>query len=301
MADLLDATPLTNDSIALSWSPVAAAAEYRIYSDMGSGYGVYIYRARSSQPAFVDKMLRAGMSYSYRVTQLVEGREMALAQVDTATFADKRGVAYLFEGLPTTARIAPEPTALASDAVLLGLVSDNNYTDDFDTLTIAGEVCNDSNQTVGHTNIAVTFYDAAGAVIGTTNGKTLLEALPPGEVSPFVITLSRPVGLASYSLRAVGRPVEPELKAQLEVTEVRRYEDEAGFFHVKGTVENVGTLISKRTRVAAVIYGRDGRVINVGFTYVKPPTLAPGAQAAYDVIFAYYPRYLTQRVIPFEE
>jgi hypothetical protein len=42
-------------------------------------------------------------------------------------------------------------------------------------------------------------------------------------------------------------------------------------------------------------------VINVGFTYVTPPTLAPGKQAAYDVIFTYYPRYLTQRVIPFEE
>jgi hypothetical protein len=53
--------------------------------------------------------------------------------------------------------------------------------------------------------------------------------------------------------------------------------------------------------VAASIYGRDNGLINVGFTYVDPLTLAPGEQAAYDVIFAYYPRYASQQVIAFEE
>ena len=70
---------------------------------------------------------------------------------------------------------------------------------------------------------------------------------------------------------------------------------------IKGIVKNVGSTTSKRTKVAAIIYGRDGRVINVGFTYVHPPTLAPGDQANYDVSFTYYPRYYAQTVIPFEE
>ena len=112
---------------------------------------------------------------------------------------------------------------------------------------------------------------------------------------------TRPTGLASYSLRAVARPVSHKTKAQLAVGEVKRFEDEAGFFHIKGIIQNVGNVVAKRIKVAAVIYGRDGRVINVGFTYVTPPNLAPGEQASYDVIFTYYPGYFNQAVVPFEE
>ncbi len=243
------------------------------------------------------------MTYSYRITRLETGREVVLAQANTSTFGDKIAASNSLaaQSQLSTLSVVPAPTALPSDAVLLGLVSDNNFTDNFNTLTIAGEVRNDSNLDVGQTNITVTFYDTTGSVIGMANGETMLEVIPPGETSPFLITLTRPAGLTSYSLRAVARPVTPKLDAQLFVVEVKRYEDEAGFFHVKGVIQNVGNTVAKRTKVAAVIYGRDGGVINVGFTYVTPTTLAPGNQATYDVIFTYYPRYLTQAVIPFEE
>jgi hypothetical protein len=300
---VLNAVPLTNGSIALSWTPSDPTRPYRIYSDMGTSYGVYVYKARTTEPAYVDELLRPGMAYTYRITQAEGGQEVVLARTETTTFGQR----VLVGGGParqapvSVVDIAPVPTALPPDAVLLGLVSDNNFTDNFNTLTITGEVRNDSNLDVGHTDITVTFYDTTGSIISTATGETLLDILPPGETSPFLITLTQPEGLASYSLRAVARPVTPKLSAQLAVVEVRRFEDEAGFFHVKGIIENIGSTVAKRTKVAAIIYGRDRRVINVGFTYVTPPTLAPGKQAAYDVIFTYYPRYLTQRVIPFEE
>ena len=41
--------------------------------------------------------------------------------------------------------------------------------------------------------------------------------------------------------------------------------------------------------------------VNVGFTYLNPPTLAPGERASYEVIFTYFPKYVSQKVIPFEE
>lgn len=299
----LNAVPLTNGSIALSWTPSDPTRPYRIYSDMGTGYGVYVYKARTTEPAYLDELLRSGMAYTYRITQMEDDREVVLAQAGTTTFGQRvsAGDGPARQTPASVADSAPAPTALPPDAVLLGLVSDNNFTDNFNTLTIAGEVRNDSNLDVGHTDITVTFYDTTGTIISTATGETLLDILPPGETSPFLITLTQPEGLASYSLRAVARPVTPKLSAQLVVVEVRRFEDEAGFFHVKGVVENVGSTVAKRTKVAAIIYGRDRGVINVGFTYVTPPTLAPGEQAAYDVIFTYYPRYLTQRVIPFEE
>ena len=289
--------------MAVSWPPVAEEFQYRIYRDMGSGYGVYIYKTRTTQPAFVDKQLRPGMSYQYRLTWLANGQETVMAQVRADTFTAKMQAGSNLADQPkiSTASIIAAPTALPPDAVLLGLVSKNNFTDEFNTLTLVGEVRNDSNLDVGHSDITVTFYDAAGTVIDTTHGETLLKVIPPGKKSPFLIALTRPPGFASYSLQAVARPVPPQQSAQLSVLELKRFEDEAGFFHIKGIIENVGSSVTKRTKVAAIIYGRDGDVINVGFAYVNPPTLAPDERAAYDVIFAYYPKYLTPQVIPFEE
>ncbi len=302
-AVLLDATPLTNSSMALSWPLVENARQYRIYSDMGSGYGVFVYKARTTEPAFVDKQLRPGATYNYRLTRIEAKQEIIMAQISIDTFAGELQVGNNTTRQPTssTTSVIAAPTALPPDAVLLGLVSDNSFTDDFNTLTLVGEVRNDSNLDVGQTDITLTFYDATGSIIGTADGKTLLDIIPPGEKSPFHMTLTRPPGFASYSLRAVARPVPPQQSTQLSVIELKRFEDEAGFFHIKGLIENVGKSVAKRTKVAAVIYARDGNVINVGFTYVDPPTLDPGERAAYDVIFTYYPRYLTQHVIPFEE
>jgi hypothetical protein len=184
---------------------------------------------------------------------------------------------------------------------LLGLLSEHNFTDNFDILTIAGEVRNDSPVSVSRTSITVTFYDVSGVAIGNATGETMLNVLAPDQNSPFLLTLSRPAGLSSYSVRAIARPTTTKSVPQLSVVEVKRFEDNAGFLHIKGQVSNVGATISKRTKVAVVLYGRDGRVINVGFTYVQPPTLSPGDTAGYDVVFSYYPRFFSQKVIPFEE
>jgi len=300
----IDAIPLTNGSIALSWEPVEKARQYRVYSDMGSGYGVYIYKNHTAiQPAFVDELLRPGFTYQYRVSHLADDQEIMVGQAQVSTFADKAATntALTNPVITPSTRVTAQPTALPPNAVLLGLVSDHNFTDSFNTLTIVGEVRNDSPAEVGHTSITVTFYDAAGVIIDTAHGETMLENIPAGDTAPFLITLSRPAGMASYSLRAVALPVTPASKPQLSVTETRRFEDEAGVFHIKGLIKNVGSTTAKRIKVAAIIYGRDTRVINVNFAYVTPPNLAPGKQGTYDVIFTYYPAYFDQAVIPFEE
>lgn len=302
-ANLVDAVALTNSSIGLSWLPAAKIAQYRVYSDMGSGFGVYLYKTEVNEPAFVDKTLRTGRSYRYRVTYTTANQEVVLAQTEMTTLGSGSapGVSLTDSRPITNTTIIPAPTALPPDAVILGLMSDNSFTDDFNTLNIVGEVRNDSPMDIGQAHIAVTFYDSTGAVIATADGETLLEVIPPGETAPFLVTVSRPAGFTSYSLRAVGRPVQPKHGAQLAITQVKRFEDEAGFFHIKGTIQNTGSSISERTKVVAIIYGRGNNIINLGFTYVDPPTLAPGEHANYEVIFTYYPKYVSQKVIPFEE
>jgi fibronectin type 3 domain-containing protein len=65
--DAAEATPLASNSIRLQWEPVAKATHYRIYSDMGSGYGVYIFKAETDQPELTDTTLQAGLRYNYRI------------------------------------------------------------------------------------------------------------------------------------------------------------------------------------------------------------------------------------------
>jgi hypothetical protein len=301
----IEAASLPNGTATLSWSPGTRPAAYRLYSDMGSGFGVYLYKSETIQPTYVDRYLKPGTTHQYRVTQVSNLDEQIIAQhavmirpLSPARAEEDSSAEFSV----TTARVVSAlPTALPPDAVLLGLVSDNRYTDEFDRLTFVGEVRNDSNLTVGNTEISVALYDSNGAVITTTTGDTMLSTIPPGEKSPFLISMDRPADLGSHSLRAIARPVTTTSKPQLSVTEIRRYEDEAGFFHVKGKVTNIGTLPAKRVNIVAVIYDRSNRVINVRFTYADPPIVNPGEEATYDVVFAFYPRYYTQRVIPIAE
>jgi hypothetical protein len=306
LAETLNAVALTNNSVALSWPTDTTEQSYRLYSDMGSGYGLFIYKTQAMQPAHIDKFLKPDAIYRYRITKVAANQEQFLAQTAVSTF-DRAPVASdsttttEFEVASVSALAAAVPTALPPNAVLLGLVSDNNFTDDFDTLTIVGEVRNDSNLTVGESDISVTFYDTSGNIIDTATGETLLQSIPPGEKSPFILSVKRPAGLNSHSLRAIAVPVAAEPGSQLSVREVRRFEDDAGFFHVKGTIENVGNTTAKRVNVAAAIYDRSNQVININFTYANPTNIRPGETAAYDIIFSYYPRYYAQHVIAFEE
>jgi hypothetical protein len=88
-ATVIEITPLTNGSIALTWQPVENSREYRLYSDMGSGYEVYVYKTATDQPAFIDKKLRPGATYNYRLGQVAAstGQEVALGQITANTFA----------------------------------------------------------------------------------------------------------------------------------------------------------------------------------------------------------------------
>ena len=296
----IEASIIDND-ILLDWSGVDGASDYEVYSDMGRGYGVYIHRTQVKMTTYLDKYLHPGLNYSYLVTYSEKEIEIPIAETTTILKNLSQENALFLTSSFSENNLTPVPTALPADVVLLGLVSDNNFTDNFNMLTIAGEIRNDSSLTVGAGEITVTFYNQAGAVVETTQGKTMLEAISAGETSPFLITIPRPVGMASYSLRAVARPAAARLTPQLSVEETRRFEDNIGFFHIKGAIQNVGQTTAKQVKVAAIIYGRDGRVININFTYVDPPNLRPGQSASYDVRFTYYPRYITQAVIPFEE
>lgn len=292
----------------LGWEAVPGVERYRLYSDMGTGYGVYIYKTDLRQPAASDTGLRPGWSYSYRLTGLLAAgatrAEQTLAHVTVETAAGEllaaagvlASAAETAAGQPAPA-VTPAPTSLPPDAILLGLLSDHSFQDELGNLFIVGEVRNDSNVDAGQTSVAVTFYDDRGAVIGQAEGSTLLSTLAPGRRSPFLLNLSWPDGMADYSLRAVGRPAAPQAESGLAVISSAAGEDETGLYHVSGVVENQGSAAVAQSRVVVTLYGRGGDVINVGFGRTSPDRLSPGQQATFDLTFAYFPKVLSHAVI----
>lgn len=314
LAHPVSATSLAENSIHLAWEPVADASLYRVYSDMGTGYGLYLFKAETDQPQLTDTGLRAGSRYHYRVGSVTPTGETAVAWAKAVTpaYANSQSRAHASiasaevasapaapKPNPSPVPVTPAPTPLPPDTIILGLLSAADYADEVDdTLTIVGEVRNDSHLDVGQAIVTATFYRTDGQVIGEVSGPAMLRALAPGVRSPFVITLPRPTGLANYSLRATGRPITlTSANTELNVVTTRRFEDTTGFYHVAGVIENPGSRRVEQARVIVTLYDRGGRVVNVGFAYPQPPSLSPSERADFDVAFTYYPKVFSHQAI----
>jgi hypothetical protein len=190
---------------------------------------------------------------------------------------------------PTPRRIVAIPTPLPPDTVLLGLMSSHEYEDDLGFFTIVGEVRNDLQMNVGRVLVTATFYNASGDVIEEVSNSTMIDILLPSQRSPFALTLPRPVDLWEYSLRITARPTLEQPLAGLAVVQSRAYEDEVGFYHVTGEVENTGQRTADRVQVVVTLYDKWGKIVNAGFVYSEPRRVRPGEKAAFDCSFNYYP------------
>jgi hypothetical protein len=312
----MEAILLADQSISVSWEPVANATAYRIYSDMGTGYGVYVYKAQTAQDTYTEGGLRASTHYRYRVAAITSAGEKVIARAGVTTPADSGLRATSFSStvdpakaaapaaVPSTSlvRVTPAPTPLPPDTVILGLLSASDYANDVeDSLVIVGEVRNDSHLDIGQASVAVTFYGVDGQVIDEVSGPPVLNALSPGIRSPFVITLPQPSRWENYSLRATGRPVNFTGGTGLNVINTRRFEDTAGFYHVAGVIENASDRRVEQARVVVTLYDRGGRVVNVGFAYPQPSSLPPHDRADFDVAFTYYPKVFSHLAIALGE
>jgi hypothetical protein len=200
---------------------------------------------------------------------------------------------------PTPRRIVATPTPLPPDTVLLGLMSSHDYEDDLGFITVVGEVRNDLQMNVGKVLVTATFYSASGEVIEEASTSTMIDILLPGQRSPFALILPRPVDLWEYSLRITARPTLEQPLAGLELVQSHADEDEVGFYHVTGEVENTGQRTADRVQVIVTLYDKWGKIVNAGFVYGEPRRVRPGESAAFDCSFTYYP-LVTEHAIQVE-
>ncbi len=294
-------TPTAYDTtIELHWEPLASPAEpkYEVLGDMGTGFGVFVRKAEVLGTTYTDTKLWPDSAYRYVVRAANRGettsrearadtpeRKLVAASATPPLVASNATlvVAHLAE-TPTLT-----PTPVPADTILLGLMSSNDFTDPLGEIVIVGEVRNDASVNAAAAEVLATFYNQKGEVIRQQRTRPLLNILKPAQRSPFIISLARPDDLWEWSLRAIARPTQEKPQEGLTIVKSRGFADKAGFYHVTGTVLNGGNLTSRLAQVVVTLYDKWGKIVNTGFAYTTPSTIAEGFEATFDCSFSYFP------------
>jgi hypothetical protein len=177
----------------------------------------------------------------------------------------------------------------ASDGV--SILSSSQFSSDFGSTYIVGEVRNNLADVVNYVQIVGRFYDSSGLLIDTDFTYTALDYLRPGEKSPFKLIItdeSVAQRINNYTLTVNWEPVNAVPSAVDEATVLRIEQGEQrindfGWYEIVGEVVNGGSENTEFVKVIATFYGEAGQVIDTDFTYTDPSDLAAGQSAPFEI------------------
>lgn len=298
------------DQIDLRWESSAdtPGAVYRIYWDKGLGYEMYSLKTTVREARYSHTGLEPSTTYRYLITTFDGRSESPPEAIAVETYS------WLYFALfgispPRTTPTVPGETPTAQPAVrtpaaspeasqvMLGLMGSNDYLDDLGNLHVIGEVHNDTAENVDQVRVTITFYDESGNLLEQTTSSALLDLLVPGQRAPFAVVWQEPADWERFSVRATGRVTTERPAEGLTVVHSYARLDDAGLYHLVGTLRNDGTATAYYVKVVISLYDSLGRISNANVTHAEPLRIAPGMTASFDCPFEYYPyraKYLVQ-------
>jgi glucose/arabinose dehydrogenase len=164
---------------------------------------------------------------------------------------------------------------LSSGAPVLSSVAVRNGS----TVTVSGEVLNNTGATSGKVTVTATFLNGTKTV-ATLKGSAFAYRIGSGGVSPFRLSGTVPT---YTSVKLTTTWASPSSGPTLVVTGVVYAAGAGGTTLEKVTVKNTGTKTAKSPAVGRTWYGPRGEVLGVGFASGSPTSLAPGKSATYTV------------------
>lgn len=104
---------------------------------MGTGYGVYVFKAKTGQHVLTDTDLRPAWSFRYRVGAVLRAGESPATSASATTLARAADAGTADTSAPPIRRCAtpdgtPALSPLPPDIVVLGLLSATDYMHDLD-------------------------------------------------------------------------------------------------------------------------------------------------------------------------
>jgi hypothetical protein len=73
------------------------------------------------------------------------------------------------------------------------------------------------------------------------------------------------------------------LTTALEIINTSSSKNSLNRLEIVGEVKNNGDTISEYTKVVAIFYGADGKVVDVGYTFTDPTTVQPHSQQSFKL------------------
>ncbi|SHO44826.1 conserved exported hypothetical protein [Nitrosotalea sinensis] len=148
------------------------------------------------------------------------------------------------------------------------------------TTQVFGEVQNNLSSPVNAVTIGVTFMDDNSNQIEYKTGTTLLQVIPAGGKSPFMISSTSPnPSITQVQVKIAGFQSSPDKQQVLQISPgTLQVSDKLS---ISGTLTNNGAQKSANTKLYLISYDAFQRVVAVGIS--DPITVGPGANSAFSM------------------
>ncbi|MDE1724620.1 MAG: hypothetical protein KGH76_01820 [Thaumarchaeota archaeon] len=148
------------------------------------------------------------------------------------------------------------------------------------TTQVLGEIQNNLSSPVNAVTIGVTFMDDNFHQIEYKTGTTLLQVIPPGGKSPFVMSSTSPnPSITQIQVKIAGFQSSPDKQQVLQISPgTLQVSDKLS---ISGTLTNNGAQKSTNTKLYLVSYDAFQRVVAIGIS--DPINVSPGANSQFSI------------------
>lgn len=177
---------------------------------------------------------------------------------------------------------------LTSDNPQLKILDARVISDDSNS-DVIGEIMNNNTEPVESVQIISSIYDPKGLLLSTGDTELDIDQLRPGEKTGFKISLSDKVTKSkklvistNYELSEFIKPGFLKLilgKTDKDNMQFSDFEE----FKLVGEVVNMGSGISTDTKVTALFFGKDRKLIDYDWTRLKDDSLNPGQKSPFEI------------------
>lgn len=180
--------------------------------------------------------------------------------------------------------LAVEYSTTAQQAVpQLAIVSTREWFDSLNAFWIVGEVQNTTASNLEYVQPIITLYNQAGTVINVDYAFASIDILTPGQKSPFkALFLSGPTDYVTRTI-STDAVLTTDVPPNLRTVGVSHYNDQFGWLHFAGQVQNLGALPVQYPEVVLTLYDASGKIVNSDTDYTDPTTIPAGGTGAFEI------------------
>jgi len=161
-------------------------------------------------------------------------------------------------------------------AEALSVLQHVQFVDSSDIAHVVGEVYNGTDKNIQWVTIKGSFYDKDKKLLAEEETYAYIDILRPDEKTPFDLMLwEAPAGLDSYDLEVSGDETIEEPFLGIQFVQHDASTDDDNNLTLVGEVTNVGEQPASQIQVACALYDAEGRVVDVGVTYIEGDILDP--------------------------